>query len=210
MNNNDQEWFDALAGKASIEEESILKIEAIAVRRALIARRTAIESDAKEFNEKDFDSLKKSLIKAGFLKEKNHHKFQSIANLFFGRASSTSSSAVIQRIGIFAAIILIIGIIVKGVYIPSKPEDNMLLRGDGDITYIIDENPEKKYREYIADLNNIKAEYTSEKQSYGKISLKIKSSEEVEEYLYTKRINNIKVVDGYINIVITPPQSNKN
>ncbi|CAN1494215.1 hypothetical protein MCEMIEM12_00283 [Burkholderiaceae bacterium] len=81
----------------------------------------------------------------------------------------------------------------------------MLLRGDSDVIYIIDEKFEEKLHELVSGLTAIRAEFTQEKESYGKTLLKIKSSDAVITYLTDKRIEP-KVVDGYITIVVTPPK----
>lgn len=204
MKNEDQEWLDALAGKVNGGPQTASLIEAGAVRRVLIARRESIERDALNFDPKKLEPVKKELLKAGFLQDKSVRSSNPLVSFVQGLTTINSGTAVVKKIGVIA-VILFVGFALRVTYFGPKNDDAMLLRGDNNVTYIIDEKFEEKLNELVFGLTAIKAEFTQEKESYGKTLLKIKSTDAVLSYLSEKRIEP-KVVDGYISIVLTPPK----
>jgi hypothetical protein len=203
MKKEDQEWFDALAGKVNAGPQTAPQIEADAVRRALTARRDSIEKDALNFDPRKLEAIKIKLRKEGFLQDKSAKSSNPLVSFIQGLTSTSSGTAVVQKIGVVAAI-LFVGFALRVTYFGPKNDDAMLLRGDANVTYIIDGNVEKKVNELVTGLKDIKAEFTQEQESYGKVAIKIRSSDAVLAYLSEKRIDP-KVIDGYISIVITPP-----
>jgi hypothetical protein len=209
MKNTDQQWLDALAGQSSSEPRSQSEIEGAAVRNALSKRRNEIENDSMNFNSQGFDAIQNSLKNAGFLHDRKKTKIQSIISLFFS-ASKTSSNAIsIQKIGVIAAALLLIGLAIRVNYPASKPDEKILFRGNGTESYIYDVDPDKKSKELISSLEKINAEIIVENQSYGKVLIKIKSTEKIQEFLIEKRIMDFNVIDGHITLIITPPQAKK-
>jgi hypothetical protein len=203
MKKEDQEWFDALAGKTNDGPQTASQIEAAAVRRALTARRVSIEKYALNFDPQNLESIKVKLRKEGFLQDKSARSSNPLVSFIQGITSINSGTAVVQKIGVIA-VILFVGLALRVTYFGPKNDDAMLLRGDANVTYIIDANDENKVNELVTGLKDIKAEFTQEHESYGKIAIKIKSSDAVLAYLSEKRIDP-KVIDGYISIVVTPP-----
>ena len=65
MKNEDQEWIDALAGNINNKDATPSQIQALAVRRALIARRESIESDTKKIDKVKYEKLKQTLTTNG-------------------------------------------------------------------------------------------------------------------------------------------------
>jgi len=204
MKKEDQEWLDTLAGKVNAEHETASQIEAGAVRRVLIARRASIEKDALNFDPQKLEPIKRKLLKEGFLKDKSFMSSNPLVSFVQGLTSINSGTAVVQKI-VVIAVILFVGFALRVTYFGPKNDGNMLLRGDANVTYIIEEKFEEKLSELVSGLTAIKAEFTQEKESYGKTLLKIKSSDPVLTYLSEKRIEP-KVVDGYISIIVTPPK----
>lgn len=203
MKKEDQEWLDVLAGKVNDGPQTAPQIEADAVRRALTARRDSIEKDALNFDPRKLEAIKIKLRKEGFLQDKSAKSSNPLVSFIQGLTSTSSGTAVIQKIGVIA-VILFVGFALRVTYFGPKNEDAMLLRGDANVTYIIDGNVENKVNELVTGLKDIKAEFTQEQESYGKVAIKIRSSDAVLAYLSEKRIDP-KVIDGYISIVITPP-----
>lgn len=203
MKKEDQEWLDALAGKVNYGPQTASQIEADAVRRALIARRDSIEKDALNFDPRKLEPIKIKLSKEGFLQDKPAKSSNPLVSFIQGLTSTSSGTAVVQKIGVIA-VILFVGFALRVTYFGQKNDDAMLLRGDANVTYIIDGNVENKVNELVTGLKDIKAEFTQEQESYGKVAIKIRSSDAVLAYLSEKRIDP-KVIDGYISIVITPP-----
>lgn len=203
MKKEDQEWFDALAGKANYVPKTGSQIEADAVRRALTARRDSIEKDALNFEPQKLEAIKTKLRKEGFLQDTSAKSSNPFVSFIQGITSINSGTAVIQKIGVIAAI-LFVGLALRVTYFGPKNDDAMLLRGDANVTYIIDANVENKVNELVTGLKDIKAEFTQKQESYGKVTIEIRSSDAVLAYLNEKRIDP-KVIDGYITIVVTPP-----
>ena len=203
MLSEDQEWNDALTGKANVWPQTASQIEANSVRRVLLARRESIEKDALNFDQEKLEPIKRKLLKQGFLQAKHLGRSNYFVSFVQGLTSINSGTAVVQKAGLIA-VILFVGYALQVAYFGPRNDDTMLLRGDINVTYIIDEKFEDKLNELVAGLTSIKAEFTLEKESYGKTLLKIKSSDAVLTYLSEKRIMP-KVIDGYISIVLTPP-----
>ena len=204
MKSEDQEWLDALAGKVNGKPQTLSQIEAAAVRRVLISRRESIENDALNFNPQKLELIKRKLLNEGFLQYKSVNSSNPLVSFVRGLTSINSGTAVVQKIGVIA-VLLFAGLALHVTYFGPKNDKAMLLRGDSDVIYIIDEKFEEKLHELVSGLTAIGAEFTQEKESYGKTLLKIKSSDAVITYLTDKRIEP-KVVDGYITIVVTPPK----
>jgi len=204
MKKEDQEWLDTLAGKVNSEHETASQIEAGAVRRVLIARRASIEKDTLNFDPQKLEPIKRKLLKEGFLKDKSFMSSNPLVSFVQGLTSINSGAAAVQKI-IVIAVILFVGFALRVTYFGPKNDNAMLFRGDANMTYIIDEKFEEKLNELVAGLTAIKAEFTQNKESYGKTLIKIKSSDAVLAYLSGKRIEP-EVVDGYISIVVTPPK----
>jgi len=204
MKKEDQEWLDTLAGKVNAGHETASQIEAGAVRRMLIARRVSIEKDALNFDPQKLEPIKRKLLKEGFLQDKSVMSSNPFVSFVQGLTSINSGTAVVQKI-VVIAVILFVGFALRVTYFGPKNDGAMLLRGDANVTYIIEEKFEEKLSELVSGLTAIKAEFTQEKESYGKTLLKIKSSDPVLTYLSEKRIEP-KVVDGYISIIVTPPK----
>jgi len=94
MKNEDQEWIDALAGNINNKDATPSQIQALAVRRALIARRESIESDTKKIDKVKYEKLKQTLTNNGHLlngkdnKKLFKRKIELIASFIAGSFSS--------------------------------------------------------------------------------------------------------------------------
>jgi hypothetical protein len=94
MKNEDQEWIDALAGNINNKDATPSQIQALAVRRALIARRESIESDTKKIDKVKYEKLKQTLTTNGHLlngkdnKKLFKRKIELIASFIAGSFSS--------------------------------------------------------------------------------------------------------------------------
>jgi hypothetical protein len=67
MNNNEQEWQDAIAGIINNSNQSAEQIEAKALRQALLVRRDSIERESAKFDRIQFEKMKNVLQKEGHL-----------------------------------------------------------------------------------------------------------------------------------------------
>jgi hypothetical protein len=208
MNKDDQQWFDALAGRSTTEGDSPSVIEAASVRRALISRRTQIEHQVNSFNAERFKSVQASLTKAGFLQEKIQKSKKSFVDFIFGRINNNSNTITINQVIVIAAILLVTGLAIRGVYIGSSRDDNLRFRGNESATYVITADTKKTVQQFTSGLSAVNAEYTTEEQSYGKIMIRVKATDQAYEFLRDKGLHGLTVVDGYITVIISPPQGN--
>ena len=208
MTNQEQEWIDSLAGKTTSKTKSVLQIEAAAVRRALLARRESIEKESLNFNAEQLELIRKKLVDVGLIKNQQLEKSSLIINFLIGIVSIKSGQAVAQRIGVIA-VILLIGFAIRSSYIENKKDDSIIYRGDSIETYIFDEKPDERLSNLLAGLTALNADFSTEKLSYGKTLIKIKSTEEVTAFLVDRRINP-KEFNGYISLVISPPKVQNN
>lgn len=208
MTNQEQEWIDSLAGKTTSKTKSVLQIEAAAVRRALLARRESIEKESLNFNAEQLELIRKKLVDVGLIKNQQLEKSSLIINFLIGIVSIKSGQAVAQRVGVIA-VILLIGFAIRSSYIENKKDDSIIYRGDSIETYIFDEKPDERLSNLLAGLTALNADFSTEKLSYGKTLIKIKSTEEVTAFLVDRRINP-KEFNGYISLVISPPKVQNN
>ena len=208
MTNQEQEWIDSLAGKTTSKTKSVLQIEAAAVRRALLARRESIEKESLNFNAEQLELIRKKLVDVGLIKNQQLEKSSLIINFLIGIVSIKSGQAVAQRVGVIA-VILLIGFAIRSSYIENKKDDTIIYRGDSIETYIFDEKPDERLSNLLAGLTALNADFSTEKLSYGKTLIKIKSTEEVTAFLVDRRINP-KEFNGYISLVISPPKVQNN
>jgi hypothetical protein len=208
MTNQDQEWIDSLAGKTTSKTKSVLHLEAAAVRRALLARRESIEKESLNFNAEQLELIRKKLVDVGLIQNQQLKKSSLIINFLIGIVSIKSGQAVAQRVGVIA-VILLIGFAIRSSYIENKKDDSIIYRGDSIETYIFDEKPDERLSNLLAGLTALNADFSTEKLSYGKTLIKIKSTEEVTAFLVDRRINP-KEFNGYISLVISPPRVQNN
>ena len=208
MTNQEQEWIDSLAGKTTSKTKSVLQIEAAAVRRALLARRESIEKESLNFNAEQLELIRKKIVDVGLIKNQQLEKSSLIINFLIGIVSIKSGQAVAQRVGVIA-VILLIGFAIRSSYIENKKDDTIIYRGDSIETYIFDEKPDERLSNLLAGLTALNADFSTEKLSYGKTLIKIKSTEEVTAFLVDRRINP-KEFNGYISLVISPPKVQNN
>lgn len=207
MTKEDQEWFDAIAGKSNPNSMTASQQEAVSVRRALLSRRESIEKETLDFDLKQLDLIKQNLEVAGLIKNQRTPEKSFVINFVLGLVSIKSGQAVVQKVGIVAAI-LFLGLAIRSNYLETQPNEPLIYRGDGEETYIIDERPQARLENLTDGLTAIKAEYVIEKLSFGRTLVKVKATEDVTTFLLKKEIQP-KLVDGYISIVISPPKVDK-
>jgi hypothetical protein len=209
-NKQDEQWLEALAGRPDAQADKDLNREAGALRRALEVNRQLLEDKVPAVDEAHLQQLmfrlRREGLTGGAKTSASTHWQQLAARVSLRGLASVEAIARKPATWAFAAsLIFAIGFALRGPYFGPKNDDTMLLRGGGDVTFIIDEKAEQKLSELVTGLNGIKAEFTQEQESYGKTLLKIKSTNEVLAFLAEKRIEP-RVVDGYISIIVTPPK----
>ena len=205
MTHEQQEWVNALTGKEKKGASADEHLLASSVRKALLARRKSIEADALNFESEKLELIRRKLNQAGLINRTQQSRKKSIFfDFVLGIVSIKSGQAAVQKVGILV-VILFIGFAFRNTYLSNRGDDQMLYRGEGGEAYIIDENPETRLKMLISELDFLKAEYSTEKLSYGRTLVKIKFTEEVKEFLRMKNIQ-IQEVNGYYSIFVSPPK----
>ena len=67
ISKDDQDWLDALSGKTPAEIDPLNSAQALAVRKALVARRNAIETDAINVGGSGLDEIRARLQREGLM-----------------------------------------------------------------------------------------------------------------------------------------------
>jgi hypothetical protein len=206
MTNEEQEWLDGLRGKARATSSSDEQLLAASVRNALISRRKSIEADSLNFEPEKLELIRRKLIdKDLIVLEQKTRKVSPFFDFVLGLVSVKSGQAAIQKVGILA-IVLFIGFALRDSYMSKPNENQMLYRGDGSEAYIFDDNPDSKLISIVSELELLKAEFTTEKLSYGRTLVKIKFTQDTKDYLEKKKIQ-VQEVNGFYSIVISPPKA---
>jgi hypothetical protein len=202
MEDEDKAWLEILSGKPLPDVPTADQLEALTVRRALISRREILEADNRGFSSDKAAALRRRLRSYGFLKESRSDGWiRAFRHLLSGKDLGASGSS-LKKSGT-VAILLAIGIAVTAALLSPKPPQQLIPKGDGAITYILDDDPERRVGQLVKSLRAINAEFTQEAQSYGKVKIRIRAGEAVVELLSEQSIVP-NIVDDHITLVISP------
>jgi hypothetical protein len=94
MQSNDEDWFEALAGKNTKENGDVDVIMAKSIRRALITRRNQIQIDIDNYDQRKLQKITDTLVFNGLLKKEKKSTFlkkeiKIIISFIFGSITST-------------------------------------------------------------------------------------------------------------------------
>ena len=202
----DQDWLDALSGKSLERIDPFVSAQAAAVRKALIARREAIETDAKRMGNRSLDEIRTRLQREGVmdsaepdqLKDGWWQRLKEILGV--GSVGGGMKAAPVW--GVAATLVLVVLVTVQ-VYDPP-PDEASIYRGDPNTATLIVENPEIRANEIVAGIKALSSdEVELARLKDGRIQLKIKDSQRVQEYLLDQRIEAM-AVEGIIRIDVIP------
>lgn len=202
----DQDWLDALSGKSLERIDPFVSAQAAAVRKALIARREAIETDAKRMGNRSLDEIRTRLQREGLmdsaepdqLKDGWWQRLKEILGV--GSVGGGMKAAPVW--GVAATLVLVVLVTVQ-VYDPP-PDEASIYRGDPNTATLIVENPEIRANEIVAGIKALSSdEVELARLKDGRIQLKIKDSQRVQEYLLDQRIEAM-AVEGIIRIDVIP------
>ena len=202
----DQDRLDALSGKSLERIDPFVSAQAAAVRKALIARREAIETDAKRMGNRSLDEIRTRLQREGLmdsaepdqLKDGWWQRLKEILGV--GSVGGGMKAAPVW--GVAATLVLVVLVTVQ-VY-DAPPDEASIYRGDPNTATLIVENPEIRANEIVAGIKALSSdEVELARLKDGRIQLKIKDSQRVQEYLLDQRIEAM-AVEGIIRIDVIP------
>ena len=197
----DQDWLEVLSGKSPAGVDPFVAAQASAVRKAMVARREAIETDATNVGNRGLDEIRARLHREGlmtvadsFQREKNWwHRVMKILSVGSGCGMKAAP------IWGVAATIMLAVLVTFQVYEP-QPDEAPIYRGDPNTTTLIVENPEVRANEIVAGIKALSSDGVEIiRLEGGRIQLKIKDSPRVQDYLLAQRIEAM-AVDGIIRI----------
>ena len=205
ISKEDHDWLDALSGKSPMGVDPFVAAQASAVRKAMVARREAIETDATNVGNRGLDEIRARLQREGLMtvaesgQRKKHWWLRMMEILGVGSGVGMKAAPVW---GVAATIVLAV-LVTFQVYDP-QPDEASIYRGDPNTTTLIVENPEIRASEIVAGIKALSSdgvEITRLKD--GRIQLRINDSQSVQDYLLDQRIEAI-AVEGIIRIDVVP------
>ena len=129
MTNEEQEWVDALTGKAIESASTGEQLLASSVRKAFLARREILEADALNFEPEKLELIRRKLNQAGLINgTQQSRKKSNFFDLIIGIVSIKSGQAAVQKVGILV-VILLIGFAISNTYLSNRADDPMLYIG---------------------------------------------------------------------------------
>lgn len=206
ISKEDQDWLDALSGNNVEGIDPLVASQAAAVRVGLQARRAAIEADATVQDSAGLDKLRERLRRDGLLKAENGQQKNGswLGRLLGGLGITTGGALSIPALGMAAVLVLGV-VVVLQVALPGR-DDDMVYRGDPNVTRQIVENPDQRAEEFAVQLKLIAATFEVNRLSYGRVEVKVKDTQAVRALLESERLEP-KQVDGYFKIEFVPKKN---
>ncbi len=183
---SDTHWLAALAGQADPAADNASNQQALALRRALQARRQQIEQDLPQADAALFEQLQFRLRREGLMKPPLWQQLP-----VWGLAASLllGVSVLLQQGGWLGA------------------EDADRLRGGSDqATMLLVNDPEARLVELLAGLRAAGAKPQVERQAGGRIKLQMAGDPAVLDYLASQRIEP-QLVQGQVSLILARPKA---
>ncbi|MBG6073425.1 MULTISPECIES: hypothetical protein [unclassified Polaromonas] len=207
LDREDQDWFDALAGRPKSGMNALDAAQALAVRTALSERRNAIEADASQPDAAQLNRLRQRLVREGLMETATANSTHSgllgrILGIF--GASGRGGSMAIPLLGVAAALVIVVAAVIQ-ISTPSNVQNPAydVLRG-GTATVLIVDDPQARLTELQAGLRGVKANFEVKQLEGNRLQVDIKVDEPALAYLEAQRISPT-VKDGIVRILIQRP-----
>ena len=207
VNREDQDWFDALAGRPKPGMNAVDAAQALAVRTALLERRNAIEADACQPDVAQLDRLRQRLLREGLMEPaagvSSHSGLLGRILGIFG-ASGRSGSMALSLWGFAAALVIVVAVVIQ-ISTPSNTQNPAydVLRG-GAATVLIVDDPQLRLKELQAGLQGVKANFEVKQLEGNRLQVDIKVDEPTLAYLEAQRISPT-VKDGVVRVLLQRP-----
>ena len=183
---SDTHWLAALAGQADPAADKASNLQALALRRALQARREQIEQDLPQADAALFEQLQFRLRREGLMKPPLWQQLP-----VWGLAASLllGVSVLLQQGGWLGA------------------EDADRLRGGSEqATMLLVNDPEARLVELLAGLRAAGVKPQVERQADGRIKLQMAGDPAVLDYLASQRIEP-QLVQGQVSLILARPKA---
>lgn len=202
---DDQDWLNALAGKAPENMDPVMRAQAAAVRQAAVTRREAIETDAQQHaHGQALARLQARLGSEGLLqtpdeKPVTHSWLGKVLGLFGWGAGG--GARVISAWSVAA--VLVLGVLVAYQVRGPQPDEVDVYRGNPNVTMLIVANPAQRAEELRAQLTALGGEVEVKPVAKARVQVRVKDAPAIRDYLLAQRIDPLPV-DGYITLVLAP------
>lgn len=201
ISKEDHDWLDALSGKSSASVDPFVAAQASAVRKAMLARREAIEANANSVGTSGLNEIRTRLQREGLMEfaESSSRKKGLWSRVMEITGIGSSGRMRATPIWGVAAAIMLAVLVTFQVYGPQSDEAS-IYRGNPNATTLIVENPEMHVSEIVAEIGALSSDSVeTTRLKDGRIQLKIKDSPRVQDYLLDQGIEAMPV-DGIIRI----------
>ena len=206
ISKEDLDWLDALSGKSSASVDPFVAAQASAVRKAMLARREAIEADANSVGTRGLKDIRARLQREGlmeFADESSSQKKGLWSRVMEITGIGSGGGMRAAPIWGVAATIILAVLVTFQVYDP-QPDEASIYRGNPNTTTLIVENPEIRVSEIVAEIRALSSDGVEiTRLEDGRIQLKIKDSPRIQDYFWDQRIEAM-AVDGIILIDVVP------
>jgi hypothetical protein len=183
---SDVHWLAALAGQADPAADKAGNLQALALRRALQARRQQFEQDLPQADAALFQQLQFRLRREGLMKPPLWQQ--------------------LPVWGLAASLLLGVSVLLQqGGWLGAGDADR--LRGGSDrATMLLVNDPEARLVELLAGLRAVGASPQVERQAGGRIKLQMAGDPAVLDYLASQRIEP-QLVNGQVSLILSPPSA---
>ena len=222
INQEDEDWLDALAGNPRPGMDPLNKAQALVVRDALLKQQEEIKAYARTITPEQKNKMRQRLVSAGLMEAKTNNSTQSgLLEKFLGifGVSGKGGAITIPLWGVAAVLFIVVAAVIQTGLTTYNVQDKTssgLLGQDRPrgTTKLIVDDPRVKLAELQAGLQDVKANFEI-KQLYGKtwpiesnrfqidIKLNDKVNEPVFAYLEEQGIPTVE--NGIVRILIQRP-----
>jgi hypothetical protein len=212
MDEDDEQWLSALAGRFDPSGDAKTNLQAQALRRALQARAEKLEAKVPFADEDQYQKLLLRLQREKLLAGKSGWR-NSAAWIKTTGALGLSADVIPWKspviLGLTATLVIGIAVAIKVQNSATEKSEVeiMRLRGTNATTQIVEE-PEVRLAELVQGLRTIGEDPVIERISNGSIVLTLNANPKVLEYLETppNRISP-SIVDGKVTLLLMRPKS---
>jgi hypothetical protein len=200
---HDQQWLDALAGRANANADPSTTAQAQALRTAMLARRYAIEQATQHADPAALEALRARLQREGLLNAIGSNAKQPswFGALWQKVSPSLTGSIAVPLWSVAATVVLGIGVVVQiGLLGNGGMDEANVMRG-GSATLLMVANPAARLAELSTGLTQANAHYVVLKKDNGEIQLIVQADDAAMVYLQSQRLTPT-VREGVVVIVL--------
>lgn len=202
----DEQWLEALAGRANITDGSAMSQQASALRKSLKMKRDQLESQVPVADQVQLEQILSVLRRDGLLvtsSESKTNRWQQLAATV-GKFGSTALDSFWRKPaawGVAATLVVVVGAVVQ-IQIESTADlEHEVYRGSN-VTTLIVEDPFSRANELASALQKAGAEVLVEKLGSDRVGISMLPTLPAMDYLATQRIEPL-IQDGKVRILLT-------